>query len=448
MNSRRSWLIFAVATFAYMIAVLQRTSIGVAGVDATDRFAISAAVLSTLAVVQLVVYAGLQVPTGILLDRVGPRILILAGAGLMAIGQVTLALAPEVGVAILGRILVGAGDAVTFISVLRLLASWFSGRTLPQVSQWLAVLGQTGQVLSAVPLLFLLHTFGWEEAFLAASFASLIALVAVLVFVSNGAPVRASGAANGSAGRAQTRPLAQLRESLSRPGTQLGFWSHFVTQSSGTVVSLLWGFPFLSIGLGYGPSTAALLLTIIVASAVIFGPILGIVTARYPLRRSNVVLGIVIAMALAWGLVLGWPGQPPLWTVIVLIFVVGVGGPGSVIGFDFARTFNPLRSLGSANGIVNVGGFLAAFVMMFLIGAILDILDRASGGTGDPSSLYSLDSFRVAFLVQYVVVGVGVVFLLRARSRTRRHLHSSEGIEVAPLWVVLNRRWRDRRQRP
>lgn len=424
---------------AYAIAILQRTSLGVAGVDATDRFAISAAVLSSLAVVQLIVYAGLQIPVGLLLDRVGPRVLILSGAALMVVGQATLAVAPSIGIAIAGRILVGAGDAMTFISVLRLLNNWFSGRKLPIVSQWLGTIGQTGQILSAIPLSIILHQAGWTPAFLSAASASLVAFILVAIVVRNGTPVHTGAIQVG-----RTRVLTQLRESLSRPGTRLGFWSHFVTQSSGTVFSLLWGFPFLSVGLGYGPATASLLLTLIVVSGGICGPILGLVTARFPMRRSNVVLGIVAAMGVAWTVVLVWPGQPPFWTVVLLVVVIAVGGPGSVIGFDFARTFNPMRSLGSATGIVNVGGFLASFVMMFVIGLVLDALDTANGGTGDPSTLYSLDSFRIAFLVQYVVIGAGVVMLIRARKQTRQRLHEQEGIQVAPVWVALMRAWRKR----
>jgi sugar phosphate permease len=440
-NSRKSWLIFGFATFAYIVAVLQRSSLGVAGVDATERFGISAAVLSTLAVVQLIVYAGLQIPVGIVLDRVGPRFLILLGAGLMVAGQATLALAPGIGIAILGRILVGAGDAMTFISVLRLLSNWFSGRTLPLASQLLGTVGALGQVLSAIPLSILLHSQGWTTAFLSASAVSFIALIGVLLVVQNGVPPATRSIVLPDA---PSTVLSQLRENLSRPGTRLGFWSHFVTQSSGTVFSLLWGFPFLSIGLGYGAGVASILLTLIVASAAVFGPMLGIVSARFPMRRSNIVLGIVTAMGICWSLVLVWPGQPPVWTVVLLIVVIGIGGPGSLIGFDFARTFNPLRSLGSATGIVNVGGFLASFVMMFLIGTVLDALDSAAGGTGVPQELYALNSFRVAFLVQYVIVGIGVVFLIRSRRATRRRLHEQEGIQVAPLWVAIGRAWRRR----
>ena len=440
MNSRRAWLVVSIATFAYVIAVMQRSSIGIATVDATERFGVQAALLSTLAVTQLIVYAGLQIPVGVVLDRIGPRPLIICGSVLMGLGQLTLAFSTDFGPAIVGRILVGAGDAMTFISVNRLIAGWFDGRRLPLLTQLVGTVGALGQVLSAIPLAAILHTSGWTTAFASAGALSVLAAILVFIVVIN----RPGSAPSTEPIPISSPPLHLLKESLARPGTQLGFWSHFVTQSSATMLSLLWGFPFLSVGLGYGPAGAAALLTVIVASAVISGPVLGVLTARYPFRRSNVVLGIVAAMGVSWGVVLAWPGQPPLGIVIAHLVVIGIGGPGSLIGFDFARTFNPRRSLGSATGIVNVGGFLACFIMMLLVGLVLDAIDRANGGTGIPSELYALDSFRIAFLVQYVVIGIGVAFLLHARHRTRLKLHEEEGIRVAPLWVAIARAWRRR----
>ncbi len=429
-------MIFVIALFAYISAVLQRTSIGIAGVAATDRFDTNAAALSSLAVIQLVVYAGLQIPVGVALDRVGPKVLISTGAALMVLGQVALAVAPDLGVAILGRVLVGAGDAMTFISVMRLLSNWFSGNKLPLVSQVLGSTGQVGQILSAVPLSIVLQQLGWTPAFLAAGSVSFVALVVVLTLVVN-SPESGSDRAEILS---WPQALRQLRESFERPGTQLGFWAHFVTQSSGTVFAMLWGFPFLSEALGYGPALASGLLSLLVLSGAVTGPVLGLLTARFPTRRSNIVLAIVFAMGVAWALVLLWPGNPPLWLVVVLIVVVGVGGPGSLIGFDFARSFNPMRSQGSANGIVNVGGFLASFTMMLLIGLVLDLFVRFGDGP-----LYSLDAFRAAFLVQYLVVGIGTVFLVHARRRVRRRLQEEDGITVAPLWISIARAWRRRR---
>ena len=434
MNSRRSWVIFGIGVFAYLIAVMQRTSVGVAGVAAADRFHVSAAVLSSLAVVQLIVYAAMQIPVGVLIDRVGSRTLMLAGTVLMVIGQVTVAFAPTIAVAILGRVLVGAGDAPVFTSLMRLINSWFRGRLVPQLSQWIGNIGQLGQVLSAIPFALLLHQAGWTTAFLSAASLSVVAVIGILVAISD----RPVGSTEGPRPATWSESLRQLRISLARPGTQLGFWSHFVTQSSGTVFSLMWGLPFMVFALGLPPAEASGLLIVSVVAGLIAGPILGLLTARFPLRRSNLVLAIVAMMGAVWALLLLWPGVPPTWLLVLVLVAIGIGGPGSLIGFDFARTSNPLHSLGSANGIVNVGGFLASFVMMFLIGLALDAQNTAHTTAG----LYALDSFRWAFAIQYVIIGIGVAFLVHARRRTRRRMQEEEGIEVAPLWVALMDVWR------
>jgi MFS family permease len=168
-NSARSWLVFGAAVFAYVVGVTQRTSFGVLGVDATERFDVTAATLSTVAVVQIVVYGALQIPVGLLADRIGPRTLIVVGAVLMAGGQALLAVAEVLPVVFAARILVAMGDAVTFVSVVKLLPNWFRGRILPQLAQWVGVLGQLGQVIATVPFAVLLHATGWQPALLQAS---------------------------------------------------------------------------------------------------------------------------------------------------------------------------------------------------------------------------------------------------------------------------------------
>jgi len=434
-SSRRSWLIYGVAVAGYVIAFTQRSTIGVAGVAATDRFHSTAALLSTLAVVQIIVYSGLQIPVGVLLDRFGPKALMLAGAALMTLGQATVAFAPSIPLAVAGRVLVGAGDATIFISVIRLTSSWLPPARVPIWSQWVGNFGQLGQVLSAVPFAYLLHEGGWEIGFLSAAGLSALGLVLTLLVISD----RPAGQPAEPRPESWAQSLRQLGEALRRPGTQLGFWAHFSSQCSGTVMTLIWGVPFLVYGLGLTPSGASAML-LLVAAGSLFGPLFGLLATRYPLRRSAIVLAVIFAIFALWTVTLAWPGTPPLWLVVVLLLGIGAGGPGSLIGFDFARTFNPRHALGSANGIVNVGGFLASFVIMYFIGVVLDVAHTALG-----QPMYSLDSFRLAFLVQYLVVGVGVVFLLRARRRTRRRMREEEGITVAPLWVALSRAWSRRR---
>ncbi|MDA8436682.1 MAG: MFS transporter [Actinomycetales bacterium] len=423
----RAWLVWGVAVAAYTIAVLQRTSLGVSGLDAAQRFGISAALLATFAVVQLLVYAAMQIPVGAMVDRVGPRAMVVAGALLMALGQVALALAESFPAAILARVLVGAGDAMTFISVLRLVASWFAPRQVPVLTQVTGLVGQGGQILSAIPLVAILHTAGWTPAFLSAASFSVLAAVLTLVVVRD--------TPDGTRSADESPSWAKIRHDLvsawQHPGTRLGLWTHFTTQFSGTVFVMLWGYPFLTSGEGLTRQEAGALFTVMVLSGMAAGPVIGVLVSRHPLRRSWLVLGIILSAMGVWTVVLALPEPAPGWLLLVLVLVLSVSGPGSMIAFDYARTFNPPNRFGTATGIVNVGGFVAALVTILLVGLVLDLV-----GQGET---YTLSGFRVALSVQYLFWVVGLVGFLRARRRVRARM-ASEGTHVPPLREALRRR--------
>lgn len=433
---RRAYVVWGVAVSAYVVAVLQRTSLGVSGLAATRRFDASASVLATFAVLQLLVYAGLQIPVGVLLDRVGPRRLVVAGALVMAVGQGTLALAGSTGVAIIARVLVGTGDAMTFISVLRLVSAWFPPRRVPLMTQLTGLVGQLGQILSAVPLVALLQGPGWTPAFLSAAALSVVVGILSLVLVRDSPHVARPVEASPSARQVRDDLVSVWRH----PGTRLGLWSHFTTQFSGSVFALLWGYPFLVSAQGLSPAGASGLLTVFVVAGVVAGPFVGEAVARHPLRRSWLVLGITAVTASTWAAVLALPGRSPHWLLVFLMLVLALGGPGSLIAFDFARTFTPARRLGTATGVVNVGGFVASLLTIWLIGVILDA--RTPSG----STQYDLASFRLALSVQYVVWAVGVTAILLTRRKVRRRM-AADGVVVPPVREVLARRRRHRAAR-
>ena len=128
---RRAWLVWGVALAAYLLAIFHRSSLAVAGLAAADRFDISAAQLATFTMLQLLVYAGMQIPVGLLVDRFGPRSVMLTGAIVLTLAQAGFALAESYAAALVARVFVGMGDAMTWICLLRLVTSWFTGRRIP-----------------------------------------------------------------------------------------------------------------------------------------------------------------------------------------------------------------------------------------------------------------------------------------------------------------------------
>jgi len=419
----RPWIVWTTGLFAYIVAVLDRTTLGVSGLDAADRFAVGPTVLSAFVVLQVVVYAGAQVPAGLLLDRFGSRTLIVAGAALMASGQLALAFTESLPLAIGARAVVGLGDAFTFISVLRLVPHWFSPQRVPLVTQLTGICGQLGQVLSAIPFFALLAGMGWTTAYVSVAALGVLSIVLTLLLVQDTPE-----------GRIVETEATSLREILVsvktvwlRPGTRLGFFTHMGTQFSVTVFALMWGVPYLTVAQGLSATIAGTLLTLSVVAAISAGILIGIFTGRHPNRRSRLVLCIIASNAVIWSVVLALPGRAPLWLLVVLVVVISVGGPGSMVGFDFARTFNPRATLGTASGMVNMGGFIASLLVMQFMGVILDAVGHIS-----------FESFRLAWTVQYAVWVLAVIGILITRRKARAVMRAEsermliEGFEPHP----------------
>ena len=409
---RQAVAVWVVGLLVYLLAVFHRSSLAVAGIAAAERFDIGASQLATFTMLQLLIYAAMQIPVGLLVDRFGPRSVLLVGALTLTLAQVGFAFADGYLWALVARVFVGMGDAMTFVCVLRLVNTWFSPRRIPIVTQLTGVIGQSGAIIAAIPMTWALSNLGWTRSYLLAASLGIVLGIALLLVVHDAPGSRVM--------RGPAMSFGAVRESLAaswdHPGTRLGFWMHFSTQFSATALGLLWGYPFFVQGEGRSEGTAGLLLTLMVLAVMSAGPVLGWRITVQPWHRSTLVLGIVLAIMVVWSAVLAWPGDAPLWLLVVLVVVVGVGGPASMIGFDLGRTSNPARRLASATGIINQGGFYASLLLVIAIGLILDW--RTPGG----GSEYPAEAFRWAMSFQYLLWGLGLVQIWRYRRRTRARI--------------------------
>ena len=409
---RRAWSIWLVALSVYVLAVLHRSSLGVAGLLAAERFHINATSLATFTVLQLVVYAAMQVPVGVMLDRYGSRAMLLVGLAMMTVGQLVFAFTTSFGGAVLARAVLGAGDAMIFVSVIRLVTVWFLVRQAPMITQLTGLVGQMGAIVAAAPLAFLLDRLGWTGAFGLVSSLGIVLLVAVAMLVKD-SPYRRDEVVQvklPGPGPVGAHPLGQPRDP---PGHVVAL--HLAVRRHGLHPAV--GLPVPGAGtrlvrgrrehaadghdgVGGGerpgpgpPGRPAALLAVV---------------DRHRGRRAG--------WSIPWTAVLLWPGVAPSWVVVVMACATATGGPAAMVGFDLARTFTPVQAIGRANGLVNVGGFTASLLTMALIGVVLDVVEP--GGM----DAYTLDDYRLALSVQYLFWGFGVVQILRYRRRGLAHL--------------------------
>lgn len=431
-NERMAWVVWTLSILAYATAIMHRTSLGALGLQTATHFGTSVGIVSTFVMVQLAVYSLSQAPIGVLIDRYGARRVLVAGSLIMTLAQTGMAFTTTFSLALGARVLLGLGDACMFGAVLRLIPAWFPASRVPVLSQLSGLLGQLGQI-AAVALLLPLHALhGWTTTFLVAAACSL-ACAAGCAFLVRDFP---AGVERPVPAERRIRDLPRgIVDAWRHPATRLGFFVHFTSGFSVNVFAMIWGIPWLIRSQGRTDAEAGVLFSLTVFGSMVFAPIIGWLTARHPLRRSNLALTVILANVVAWAVALLWPGQAPWWVLVGLVLAMAAGGPGTGIGFDYPRTLLPEHRLGAANGLVIAGSFTGATLCLLLMGLVLGWL--APGGDYTPAQL----DLAMALQFPFFIVGVVGIYLTRHQLRTKMRAH---GV-IVPTWrEVVDRLRRSR----
>jgi MFS family permease len=396
---RTAWLIWLVGAGAYLVAMLHRMSLGVAGSDAAARFDIPVGSLAIFTSLQLVVYLLLQVPAGLLADRFGPRRTLAIGLAFMAGGELLFAVAHSMPAGLTGRALVGVGDALTFLNVLRLVHAWFPHRMQALMAALTGFAGALGQLVSTVPLEASLNGLGWTGTFVALGGGTAVLVLLPLAAVRD-RPARSPDAADpvhgpaaegahpqGVDAPAVASPvhepiLRTLRDAWLRPATRRGFFVHLGTLSPFMITGAVWGVPYMTGSQGMDRSTAAGFLLAASLAFVVCGPSIAFVVGPHLRRQRVASLLFPAATAVAWAVLMVWPGGTvPRGVLLAALVVTGAGAGASMIGFEIARRDSPAVSSGSTAALVNCGGFSAAVVGALVIGRLIGDGDRGAVAT-------------------------------------------------------------------
>jgi MFS family permease len=425
----QAWLVWGTAVVVYMAAVFHRGSLGVAGPQALDRFGVGPAALGAFTVLQVGIYAAMQIPTGVLVDRFGSRRVLVLSATLLGVGQLLFALTGSYPLALLARGILGVGDGMTWVTILRLVALRFSVRQYALVATFSSALGGVGGVLATFPLAGLLSTLGWSPTFFLVGAVTLGYGVVAAMIIRDPAPGHLSA---GQHAARDTGVLERVRAAWSKPGTRLAFWVHFGTMFVPGALSLIWGYPYLVDGLGMEKSAASVVLSVLILGQVVGGPVVGALIGRSPSTRMPIVAGYLLASGLTWVVLLGWTGgKPPTVVVVVAFAIFALGGPVSAVAFALARDYNPVQHVGIASGLANTGGHSATALGAVAIGLVLQASPASS----------QADSYRLAMsaLVLMLLFGSFRIIVWWRRVRAAVLAAQARGEEV-PVLVRYRRR--------
>ena len=372
---------------AFVLAFFHRLAPGAIAGDLQRAFDTSSASLGLLAATYFYVYFAMQVPAGILADTVGPRKLFTAGALVGGAGSVLFGLAPDFGLALCGRFLVGLGVSVAFISVLKLNAAWFSERRFATMTGLLMFIGNLGGLLSAVPLAWVAAHGSWRSVFVAAGALSLLLAAFTWLFLRDnprqlGLPSMQQLEGKPEYPPAQANWRAALATVLANRRTWPGFLSQFGQIGAYLSWGGLWAIPYLREAQGMERQLAAWHVSLMILCFALSSLAVGALSDRIG-RRTPLMRGLGFVYVLCW-LPWLWGAQLPVALSLGLFALMGVSISGITLVWSCAKEVNPPAFSGMSTSVVNTGGFLGPALLQPLVGLALDRAGRgAAHAPGD-----------------------------------------------------------------
>lgn len=415
---RRRTFALIVVVAAYVLSFFQRFAPAGIAQDLAASFHTSAASLGILAATYFYVYTVMQIPTGVLVDTLGPRRILLFGGLVAGGGSLLFGLAETLKVALIGRTLVGLGVSVVFIAMLKIIAVWYEERRFATVVGLSMLIGNSGSVLAGVPLTALAQAIGWRGIFVGVGLLSLLLGAMCWLLVRDRPdtdPVRPGPRLD----RTQifNGLLTVLRNRATWPATGVNFG----IAGSFFAFAGLWATPYLTQVHGLSRAAAASHLSLYFAGFAIGCLAIGGLSDRLGRRKPVALVGAHL-YALLW---LFWLAAVPipLQLSLVLFGLMGVATASFTLTWACAKEVNPPHLSGMSTSVTNMGGFLGGAILQPLVGWIMDLSWQGTVSQG--MRVYSANDFRVGLLPVAVVAWFGVLAAWKIRETGCRNIWKS-----------------------
>jgi len=397
----------------YFIGFFHRVAPAVITRELAAEFGLTAAALGNLSAFYFYSYVAVQVPTGVLVDRYGPRRILTIGAIGAACGGLLFAAARTLALVQFGRLLVGASVGVAFVATMKLSTHWFHASRFATVAGVALATGLIGAVTAGAPLRWLADAYGWRTVILALAVITGALAAAIWLVVRN--DPRDSGYASflpPLPRKAQRQSMLEgLRRVLRVRNVGLVFFVNGAVSGPILTFGGLWGVPFLTTHYGMPTAVAAGYCALMLVAWGLGGPLLGAWSDRRKRRKPLYIGGAAIATAGCT--VLFMVPDLPRWLLGSLLAVTGLASGAIMIGFAYAKESAPAALSGTTGGVTNMGNMMGGMVMQPAVGWVLDRMWQGQLSQGVP--IYGYDAYRAAFslMLAWLLISIALAALTR-----------------------------------
>jgi MFS family permease len=375
--------IIAATFLLYEMAV--QTSPSIMTTQLMHDLSIDAFTIGIISASYFISYSLMQIPVGLILDRLSIRLNLTLAIITCAIGSFMFAHGDSVLMLCLARLLMGFGSAFAFVSVLAIAHHWFSGRIFALLVGLAQLLAAFGAWAGEYPLKnYMLHHANWRSSMVMLGVIGLFLGLFALLFIGKQ--------------QQSTTPKPTVKKSLKVifSNTQT-FWIAlyaFCSWSPIIIFAELWGVPFLTQEFHISTEASAAYISTVWLALALLSPILGYLSNRF--NRRCIFLQITAAIGLIGILALLFIPITAPWFIIVTLSGIGIAAAGQILTFAVVRDINQHNITATAIAFNNLAVVAGGLLLHPVVGYLLKLFGNGMGSHG--AITYSVKDYHIAFL--------------------------------------------------
>ncbi len=396
----------------YLLGFFHRVAPAVITGELMQDFQISAAALGNLSAFYFYSYVAMQIPTGVLADRWGPRRLLTLGTLVATLGAAMFALAPGILWAAAGRLLIGGSVAVAFVCLLKLAANWFAPNRFALVSGLALFCGIVGAVFAGPPLRIIVDHFGWRSATLLSASITVVIGIGTWMFVRDSPHEKGyrnfATAPSAAVEKDESGIVADIIHVFTYRNTMLLFLIPGGIVGAILTFSGLWGVPYLTTMHGISPARAATLTSTLLVAWAVGGPFFGWLSDRLNNRKITYIFGCGISAA-GWAIIVLYK-DITLTQLVPVLLITGFSSGCMIISFAFVKESVPAHLAGTVSGVINMGVMMGPMILQPAVGLVLDHM--WTGEIIQGVRVYDSIAYRNGFGLMLVWLTISFISLL------------------------------------
>ena len=399
-----AWLVCTLGALFYCYEYYLRISPSIMAADLMRVYHLDGEQFGNMTAFYYYAYTPMQFFVGLLMDRYGPRRLLLLACLSCALGAYLFASSHYVIFADLGRLLIGFGSAFAFIGAMKLATIWLPAKRFGMIAGAITTLGMLGAIAGDISLTALVQIEGWRKTTEFSGTLGIILALTLWLVIRDRTEFDFTDKTNNF-----SHLLHSLLKAIKNPQIWISGVIGCFLFLPVSAIAELWGIPYLRQAYNFSPEQAAIINSMLFLGWAVGGPLAGALSDFFTRRKPPLVFGTLASALLA--IVIFYVPNLTMLELSLILFLFGVCNSVESLTFAVAREVTDQKISGAVMALINMAIMVGGMIFQPVIGALLDL--RWNGEMANGIPVFSTSDYRFALAV--IPLGLLLSFILALR---------------------------------